>query len=417
MDAVGVVGVVRAGGRAPRDLVQVTSGRRRRGPATPSQPSGRAPARRGVGVAEPMSYDGPSERASRVAERRWGNRGYITDPRRSKESSKRVHGADNTHGRQTLAVVADVMVQAMVQDSCRTPRIGLKVRFLDESQRNLPLASKLAPPPTTPLAAQPPAAPAAAAAPNKNKKSKKSKAAPGKEGEKKGMWARKLRVLVNKMVGSSHTLIALRLVRSKLRKREETNNNSLGHGHGRPQAPALAPALVPHADTTGAKVSFAQSHNGITTVEAAVAANNTTPASLPTAGFAVLSAPVAVVANNSVVVNTTVASASPPTSCPDSAGSGSDSASSGMEEDDEAERADGKSAPFELFLWSYPNPTTFSGTKDALVRELPCEVPQDSKGLRKNLRGKWKRLVKKKPEDSGGIPPELRDQLKQIYVY
>ncbi|KAE8751725.1 hypothetical protein FOCC_FOCC001573 [Frankliniella occidentalis] len=54
---------------------------------------------------------------------------------------------------------------------------------------------------------------------------------------------------------------------------------------------------------------------------------------------------------------------------------------------------------------------------DTLVRELPCEVPQDSKGLRKNLRGKWKRLVKKKPEDSCSIPPELRDQLKQIYVY
>lgn len=55
--------------------------------------------------------------------------------------------------------------------------------------------------------------------------------------------------------------------------------------------------------------------------------------------------------------------------------------------------------------------------QDALVREIPCEVPQDSKGLRKNLRGKWKRLVKKKPEDTCSIPPELRDQLKQIYVY
>ncbi|XP_052132756.1 TSC22 domain family protein 1 isoform X2 [Frankliniella occidentalis] len=156
------------------------------------------------------------------------------------------------------------------------------------------------------------------------------------------------------------------------------------------------------------------SHNGITTTVEAAAVNNTTAT---VAGFAVIGSQTAVVANNNVAVSTvipvTAAAASPPTSCPDSA----DSASSGLEDDDEESDGVVKSAPLELFLWSHPDPTAFSGTKDTLVRELPCEVPQDSKGLRKNLRGKWKRLVKKKPEDSCSIPPELRDQLKQIYVY
>lgn len=82
--------------------------------------------------------------------------------------------------------------------------------------------------------------------------------------KKKGMWAKKLRVLVNKMVGSSHTLIAIRMVRSKLRKREETNNNSLGHGPNRVVHPhtALTPLGPAHpqlqSSTDGSKVSYAQ---------------------------------------------------------------------------------------------------------------------------------------------------------------
>lgn len=74
-----------------------------------------------------------------------------------------------------------------------------------------------------------------------------------KKGSKQGMWAKKLKVLVNKMVGSSQSLIALRVVRSKLRKREETNNNSLAPGH----APTRTHQLQ-QLQTDGAKVPFAQ---------------------------------------------------------------------------------------------------------------------------------------------------------------
>lgn len=56
--------------------------------------------------------------------------------------------------------------------------------------------------------------------------------------------------------------------------------------------------------------------------------------------------------------------------------------------------------------------------QDTLVRNVSCEEPQDCKGFRKNLSGKWRRLVKKKPQQEVySIPVELRDQLKQIYVY
>lgn len=41
-----------------------------------------------------------------------------------------------------------------------------------------------------------------------------------------------------------------------------------------------------------------------------------------------------------------------------------------------------------------------------------------AKGFRKNLGGRWRRLVKRKPEsETCAIPPELKDQLKTIYVY
>lgn len=40
------------------------------------------------------------------------------------------------------------------------------------------------------------------------------------------------------------------------------------------------------------------------------------------------------------------------------------------------------------------------------------------RSLKKNIGGRWKRLVKKKPEQEVyTIPPELKPQLKQIYVY
>ncbi|CAH0389819.1 unnamed protein product [Bemisia tabaci] len=56
---------------------------------------------------------------------------------------------------------------------------------------------------------------------------------------------------------------------------------------------------------------------------------------------------------------------------------------------------------------------------ESLVRNVSCEEPSECrKGVRKNLGGKLRRLIKKKPQQEAyTIPAELRDQLKQIYVY
>lgn len=86
-------------------------------------------------------------------------------------------------------------------------------------------------------------------------------AKPSKPASKQGMWSKKLKGLVSKMVGSGHGLIALRLVRSKLRKREETNNNSLGHGtvHGTHPTRTHPAHPLPQLQTSdSAKVAFAQ---------------------------------------------------------------------------------------------------------------------------------------------------------------
>ena len=56
--------------------------------------------------------------------------------------------------------------------------------------------------------------------------------------------------------------------------------------------------------------------------------------------------------------------------------------------------------------------------QDTLVHGLQSDRHGFAKGFRKNLGGRWRRLVKKKPEsDTCAIPPELKDQLKTIYVY
>lgn len=56
--------------------------------------------------------------------------------------------------------------------------------------------------------------------------------------------------------------------------------------------------------------------------------------------------------------------------------------------------------------------------QDAHVHGLPSERPGIVRGFRKNIRGRWRRLVKRKPvTEVYTIPEDLRDQLKQIYVY
>ena len=73
------------------------------------------------------------------------------------------------------------------------------------------------------------------------------------------------------------------------------------------------------------------------------------------------------------------------------------------------------------FLWQFPPPQQHlysNNNQDTLVQTLPMERPGFVQGVRKNLGGRWRRLVKKKPTpEVYTIPPELRPQLKTIYVY
>ncbi|XP_071439920.1 uncharacterized protein [Hetaerina americana] len=80
-------------------------------------------------------------------------------------------------------------------------------------------------------------------------------------------------------------------------------------------------------------------------------------------------------------------------------------------------------------LWSYP---VFGADRhDSLSMPLPMVQPDLTtaittntshtgfcRGFRRNLRGRWRRLVKRKPStEIYTIPAELRPQLKQMYVY
>jgi len=75
------------------------------------------------------------------------------------------------------------------------------------------------------------------------------------------------------------------------------------------------------------------------------------------------------------------------------------------------------------FLWQFPPPpvtcnTMYSNDQETLVQNLPTERPGFCRGFRKNLGGRWRRLVKgKPPTEVYTIPAELKPQLKQIYVY
>lgn len=75
------------------------------------------------------------------------------------------------------------------------------------------------------------------------------------------------------------------------------------------------------------------------------------------------------------------------------------------------------------FLWRYSNGSSQLGLCNNDQLQTSIIVPTEetgecNKGFRKNLRGKWRRLVKKKPvPEVYSIPTEFKDQLKQIYVY
>ncbi|KMQ96623.1 hypothetical protein RF55_3081 [Lasius niger] len=174
------------------------------------------------------------------------------------------------------------------------------------------------------------------------------------------------------MVGSNGTMIAIRLVRSKLRKREDHHSST----------DAVHPeATVVQTATSPATIGTAPTHpddccTQISTTTISTDLNNS-------------------VCNEHVYAATTVTPSA---------------------------------NPVEPFAWQFPPPYppphmpsaqyTLYNDQDTLVHALPSHRPGFAKGFRKNLGGRWRRLVKRKTEsDTCAIPPELKDQLKTIYVY
>ncbi|XP_012288866.1 uncharacterized protein LOC105704331 isoform X3 [Orussus abietinus] len=93
-----------------------------------------------------------------------------------------------------------------------------------------------------------------------------------------------------------------------------------------------------------------------------------------------------------------------------------------------ASETDAPAYAADQFVWQFPPPYppphtpppqySLYNDQDTLVHALPSDRPGFAKGFRKNLGGRWRRLVKRKPEsETCAIPPELKDQLKTIYVY
>ncbi|XP_026469572.1 uncharacterized protein LOC113373493 [Ctenocephalides felis] len=69
--------------------------------------------------------------------------------------------------------------------------------------------------------------------------------------------------------------------------------------------------------------------------------------------------------------------------------------------------------PIWVFPPNPPQPLQNSNNQDNLSKNL-----SRSSSFHKDHGGRWKRFVKGKPEqDSHAIPPELRPQLKKIFVY
>lgn len=155
------------------------------------------------------------------------------------------------------------------------------------------------------------------------------------------------------MVGSNGTMIAIRLVRSKLRKREE-HSNSVHPAEVVLQTTTTTTTLAPSSDATN---------------------------------------------QCQVVVNNNIQNCAP----------------QALQNDPLAYRGQ--------FLWQQPPPPIqqqylYNKDQDMLVQNLPTERPGFVRGFRKNLGGRWRRLVKRKPPtEVYTIPAELKPQLKQIYVY
>lgn len=175
----------------------------------------------------------------------------------------------------------------------------------------------------------------------------------------------KLYLKYKKMVGSTGTMIAIRLVRSKLRKRED--------------------------------------HSNVVHPEPAVVQTATSPVS-------------------------TIVSPSYPAEGGCCTQVSTNTSTEFRNTTNDQENAYASSNPADQFVWQFPPPYppphtpppqyTLYNDQDTLVHTLPADRPGFAKGFRKNIGGRWRRLVKRKPEsETCAIPPELKDQLKTIYVY
>lgn len=184
------------------------------------------------------------------------------------------------------------------------------------------------------------------------------------------------------MVGTNATMFAIRMVRSKLRKREDTRNNV---NHRQDHVILHSAQNINNNNNTNHQCH----HNNIN-------GNTVTTTTTPPA-----------VANGGTTIPTVSSTIiyPPPPPPPFLSTQSSDQTPA--------------NAPRQ-FIWQLPAPHTYAlynNDKETLV-QLPTEQPGYCQGWRKNLKGRWRRLIKKKPSDQQyGIPPELREQLKTIYVY
>lgn len=189
-------------------------------------------------------------------------------------------------------------------------------------------------------------------------------------------------------------MIAIRLVRSKLRKREEHHHHNAVHPE-QVQCTTAAPIPATANPSAGGIVNPAMSTSTIT-VDSCCAQSQTSTI-VPTIGNG---------CNGNQQQQQQQQERNPETASTMVYTTGTGAA--------------------EQFIWQFPPPYpppntpppqyTLYNDQDTLVHGQHGQG--FAKGFRKNLGGRWRRLVKRKPEsETCAIPPELKDQLKTIYVY
>ncbi|KAK0081962.1 hypothetical protein PV325_011324 [Microctonus aethiopoides] len=193
------------------------------------------------------------------------------------------------------------------------------------------------------------------------------------------------------MVGSNGTMIAIRLVRSKLRKREDNANDEVHHHHHHHHH---------HHQNNLDQSSVTQtSPNSITNNNVITTTNNTGQTMMTMSQD---------IRNNGIV--------NPAMSINNLEINGINDGNANFVTETNADQ----------FVWQFPPPYpppitpppqyTLYNDQNALVHGMQADRAGFAKGFRKNLGGRWRRLVKRKSNaDTCAIPPELKDQLKTIY--